>query len=135
MRTKYHEYNRVQEIHIRKKCEWHISKIYSEISVTILQLSYRLVQFTNIQKKFFKKKDFMPSASRPGLKKELKDVKQAKSPKTDTKASNEDDSSDDEEDHQSDHQSEDESKDDDESGDDSDDRSDTDDNNNDEHSS
>lgn len=31
-----------------------------------------VLQFTNIQKKFFKKKDFNPAVSKKGLKKELK---------------------------------------------------------------
>ena len=39
----------------------------------------------------------MPSASRQGLKKEIKEVQQSKSPKTETKASNDDESSDSEE--------------------------------------
>ncbi len=33
MRNKYHEYQRVQDIHIRKKCEWHVQNLFSEISV------------------------------------------------------------------------------------------------------
>lgn len=74
LKTRYHEYERRSEPQFKKQIAWHLNKLYSEVTVRCNIFLYN-AQSSNVQKQFFKRKDFLPGQ---GSKKEVKqELKQA----------------------------------------------------------